>query len=117
MRLYGAPPSVVFECVGVPGLIAGALDTVAPMGRVVVVGVCMDEDRFMPVTGILKQATISFQLGYTPQEFADALGAIASGKVDPTPLITDVIGVDEVPAMFERLAKPSTQIKVLVEFP
>jgi threonine dehydrogenase-like Zn-dependent dehydrogenase len=87
------------------------------MGRVVVVGVCMDEDRFMPVTGILKQATISFQLGYTPQEFADALGAIASGKVDPTPLITDVIGVDEVPAMFERLAKPSTQIKVLVEFP
>jgi (R,R)-butanediol dehydrogenase/meso-butanediol dehydrogenase/diacetyl reductase len=117
MRLYGAPPSVVFECVGVPGLIQQALDTVGPMGRILVVGVCMDLDSFMPVTGILKQVTLSFQLGYTPEEFADALAAIASGKVDPEPLITDIISMDEVPAMFAALAKPSTQIKVLVEFP
>ena len=32
-------------------------------------------------------------------------------------MVTDVIGLDGVPAAFEALRKPSSQAKVLIEFP
>jgi threonine dehydrogenase-like Zn-dependent dehydrogenase len=42
---------------------------------------------------------------------------LANGKVNAKPLITDVIGLDEVPAMFDALRAPGNRAKVLLEFP
>ncbi len=102
----GAPPPVVFECVGVEGTLHQAMQLVARMGRVVVVGVCMKEDRIFPMVGINKQLTLQFVLGYTPVEYAEALGALADGSIDTSPLVTRTVGIDELPAAFEALASP-----------
>ena len=63
-RHAGAPPDVIFECVGVPGMIQKAIDLSRTYGRIVVVGVCMVEDTTTPISAIFKEANIQYVLGY-----------------------------------------------------
>jgi threonine dehydrogenase-like Zn-dependent dehydrogenase len=110
----GARQLVVFEAVGVPGVIDGALRA-APMGtRIVVVGVCMRADRLTPFWGIVKELSIQFVFGYDLTEFSDTLLAIAEGAFDVTPMITGEVGIDGVPGAFEDLSHPDPHCKILV---
>ncbi|HJQ85424.1 MAG TPA: zinc-binding dehydrogenase [Candidatus Binatia bacterium] len=111
----GARPAVVFECVGVPGLL-DAIMRDAPRGaRVVVAGVCMEDDRIRPLLGINKELSVQFVLGYTPDEFADTLRDIGEGRIPVAPLVTGRVGVDGVPDAFRTLARPDAHAKLLVE--
>jgi threonine dehydrogenase-like Zn-dependent dehydrogenase len=111
----GGPPHVVFECVGVEGTLQQAMTLAAPRGRVVVVGVCMTEDRLRPMVGINKHLTLQFVLGYTPAEFAEALKAIGERRIDPSPLVTRTVTLDELPAAFRALSDPR-DCKVVLTF-
>ena len=79
------------------------------------VGVCMETDRFEPFFGIVKQLNVQFVLAYTAQEFAESLHHIAEGKVDVTPLVTGVVGLDGVGGAFAELANPERHAKVMVD--
>ena len=103
----GRAAPVVFECVGVEGTLRQAMEHVDRAGRVVVVGVCMKEDRIFPMVGINKQLTLKFVLGYTPAEYAEALAALGDGSVDTSPMVTRTVTLDELPAAFEALAEPN----------
>jgi threonine dehydrogenase-like Zn-dependent dehydrogenase len=92
------------------------MEFVGRRGRVVVVGVCMTDDRVQPMVGINKHLTVQFVLGYTPEEMAESLKAIADGSVDPRPLVTRTVSLDELPAAFRALRDPR-DCKVVVEFP
>ncbi len=105
---------VIFEAVGVPGMIDQAMKEAPPAGRVIVAGVCMEPDTITPIVGIFNQLTIQFVLGYTPEEFNATLASIAAGDIDVAKLITAEVGLDEVPQAFEMLAKPDEQVKVIV---
>ena len=105
---------VVFEATGVPGLIAQGLNAPAFRGRVVVVGVCNHPDTIFPLAGILKETTIHFVLAYELADFQYTVAMLEQGRLDPRPMITDRIDFAGVPAMFETLAAPSTQAKVLI---
>ena len=111
----GGPPPVVFECVGVEGTLQQAMNLVARRGRVVVVGVCMPEDRIRPMTGINKHLTLQFVLGYTPEEYRETLEALGTGRVDPSVLVTRTVTLDELPDAFRSLSDP-TDCKVVLEF-
>ena len=105
---------VVFECVGVPGVIDGII-TGAPMfSRVVVVGVCMGADNLRPSMAINKEIDLRFVLGYTPMEFRDTLHMLADGKVDVTPLITGTVGLGGVENAFGALGDPEAHAKILI---
>lgn len=108
-------PCVVFECVGVPGLLQQVLEGAPRNARVVVVGVCMEADRIEPIYGINKELNLQFVLGYAPEEFATTLHNIAEGRTNVDPLITGKIGVEGVPEAFEELANPDRHAKILVE--
>jgi threonine dehydrogenase-like Zn-dependent dehydrogenase len=108
-------PAVIFECVGVPGVIDAILTNAPPAARVVVVGVCMERDHFEPMMGINKELNVQFVLGYTPEEFAATLTHIARGELKVGPLITGRVGLDGVAGAFESLASPETHAKILVE--
>jgi threonine dehydrogenase-like Zn-dependent dehydrogenase len=107
-------PLVVFEAVGVPGMIDEVLQWAPMHSRVVVVGVCMGADTITPFWAITKELSIQFALAYDPQEFNDSLAAIADGRIDVGPLITGEVGLDGVPAAFEDLADPEQHCKILV---
>lgn len=113
-RHAGGPPDVIFECVGAPGLIRQCMDLVAVRGRVVVVGVYRHEDAIMPRVGIRKEVALQFVLGYIPEDFRLVLDMLAAGRIQAAPLITAVIGLDEVPDMFESLRHPNPHAKVLI---
>jgi threonine dehydrogenase-like Zn-dependent dehydrogenase len=113
----GAGPKhpVVFECVGVPGVIESIIGEAPLFSRVVVVGVCVGEDRFRPAMAINKEIDLRFVLGYTPLEFRDTLHMLAEGEVDPRPLITGEVGLEGVDAAFAALADPERHAKILID--
>ncbi|HWU21585.1 MAG TPA: zinc-binding dehydrogenase [Nocardioides sp.] len=113
----GATPRgpVVFECVGVPGMIEHVVSSAPLLSRVVVVGVCMETDSFRPSMAINKEIDLRFAFAYDPSEFHQALQWIAKGKVDVAPLITGTVGLDGVAGAFADLADPERHAKILVD--
>jgi threonine dehydrogenase-like Zn-dependent dehydrogenase len=116
-RLGLAKPKhpVIFECVGVPGVIDQILDGAPLFSRVVVVGVCVGPDTFTPAMAINKEIDLRFVVGYTPLEFRDTLRMLAEGVVDPRPLVTGSVGLEGVDAAFTALADPERHAKILVD--
>jgi threonine dehydrogenase-like Zn-dependent dehydrogenase len=115
--LGAATPSgpVVFECVGVPGMIESVVSSAPLASRVVVVGVCMGGDSFRPSMAINKELDLRFVLCYTPLEFRDTLHALADGEVDATALVTGTVGLDGVANAFEALGDPERHAKILID--
>jgi threonine dehydrogenase-like Zn-dependent dehydrogenase len=113
----GASPRgpVVFECVGMPGIIEQIVTAAPLLSRIVVVGVCMEPDTFRPSMAINKEVELRFAFGYDPAEFYRSLAMIAAGEVDPTPLITGTVGLDGVASAFEQLADPEQHAKILID--
>jgi len=108
-------PAVLFECVGVPGILQQMIRDAPREARIVVAGVCMEDDRIRPMLAINKELSVQFVLGYTPGEFAETLQAIAEGRIDVAPLVTGRVGVAGVPGAFAELAHPDAHAKILVE--
>jgi threonine dehydrogenase-like Zn-dependent dehydrogenase len=108
-------PAVIFECVGVPGMIDSVMAAAPGHTRIVVVGVCMERDRIEPMMGINKELNIQFVLGYSGDEFKTTLSHLAEGKVNCDPLVTGKVGVEGVAGAFEALASPEQHAKILVE--
>jgi len=108
-------PDVIFECVGAPGLLRQCIDIAPVHGRIVVVGVCRHEDAILPRIAIRKELTVQFALGYTREEFALVLDMLAARRIDTSALVSDVIGLDALPAMFESLRRPNPRAKVLID--
>ena len=113
----GAAPKhpVIFECVGVPGVIDSIVDGAPLFSRVVVVGVCVGPDQFMPAMAVNKEIDLRFVVGYSPLEFRDTLHMLAEGEVDPRPLITGEVGLEGVDAAFAALGDPEKHAKVLID--
>jgi len=111
----GPKRPVIFECVGVPGMIDGIIGGAPLSSRVVVVGVCMGEDKLRPALAIGKEVDLRFAFGYTPLEFRDTLYMLAEGKLDAAPLVTGTVGLDGVAAAFEVLGGAETHAKILID--
>jgi threonine dehydrogenase-like Zn-dependent dehydrogenase len=108
-------PAVIFECVGVPGMIDSIMSAAPTNTRLVVVGVCMERDQIEPMLGINKELNIQFVLGYSGEEFKTSLRNLAEGTINCDPLITGKVGVEGVADAFDALASPEQHAKVLVE--
>ena len=80
-RVGGAKPVVLFEAIGVPGIIDQAMRDAPPQSRIVVVGVCMETDHLLPLVGIIKELNLQFVFGYDPMEFGDTLRRDRRGRV------------------------------------
>lgn len=114
-RVDGQKPLVIFEAVGVPGMLDRAMRDAPRTARILVVGVCMEQDTIWPMMGIGKELSVQFALGYTPEEFSRTLDSIASGAIDVAPLITGEVGIAGVAEAFRTLATPDAHAKILVE--
>ncbi len=106
---------VVFECVGVPGVIDDIVTHAPFLSRVVVVGVCMEPDTFRPTMAVNKELDLRFSFCYDPVEFRETLHLIADGSVDPRPLVTGVVGLDGVADAFDDLATAERHAKILID--
>jgi threonine dehydrogenase-like Zn-dependent dehydrogenase len=106
---------VVFECVGVPGILDEIVTSAPLFSRIVGVGVCMGNDTIRPAMAINKEIELRFVVGYSPLEFRDTLHMLADGKIDASPLLTGVVGLHGVEAAFAALADPEAHAKILID--
>ncbi|MEI7518776.1 MAG: zinc-binding dehydrogenase [Mycobacteriaceae bacterium] len=111
----GPKRPVIFECVGVPGMIDGVLAAAPLNSRVIVVGVCMGTDQMRPTMALSKEIDMRFVFGYTPLEFYDTLHMLADGEVDASPLLTGKVGLGGVATAFEALGDPDRHAKILID--
>ena len=114
-RIVGALPDVVFECVGIPGMVQASIDAAAVHATVVIVGVCSKPDPFVPVVALMKELTMHFVVYYRSGDYRYTIDMMHAGRLDPLPMVTERIGLDDFPAAFEALKHPTTQCKVLVQ--
>jgi threonine dehydrogenase-like Zn-dependent dehydrogenase len=112
--LCGGPPSVVFEAAGTPGVLATAIDMVAPRGTVTVLGACSDPDTFVPILALMKQVRVQFSFVYGSLDFIAVMEALASDPEGPRLMVTDRVSLEELPDVFESLRGPTTSCKVLM---
>jgi threonine dehydrogenase-like Zn-dependent dehydrogenase len=112
----GAPKRpVIFECVGVPGVVQQVIDGAPLLSRIVVAGVCMQPDRYEPALAVHKEVDVRFVFGHSPLEFRDTVHLIAWGKVNCTPLVTGIVGLEGVANAFDALQDPERHAKILID--
>lgn len=66
------------------------------------------------MSAVSKEISISFAFGYDRTDWPTVLDMVHRGRIDPGEMITDVVGLDQLPDAFGALRKPSSQIKLMV---
>ncbi|MET0290856.1 MAG: alcohol dehydrogenase catalytic domain-containing protein [Steroidobacteraceae bacterium] len=110
----GGPPDIVYECVGKPGMIQRCVEACGPRGTVVVLGLCTPPDTFMPFQLVSKEQRLQASAFYEVRDFELAAREMEKNADVPRAMITDRIGLDAMPAVFEALRQRSSQCKVMV---
>jgi threonine dehydrogenase-like Zn-dependent dehydrogenase len=105
---------VIFECVGVPGMLQSLIAEAPPHSRIVVVGVCMQSDSIEPFMAVTKEVEFRFSFGYTGAEFAATLERLGAGVPGADRLVTSVVDRAGAPGAFETLRTPGEHGKILV---
>jgi threonine dehydrogenase-like Zn-dependent dehydrogenase len=116
-EMMGSVPrnAVIFECVGMPGVLQSIIEGAPTHAQIVVAGVCMETDTFEPAMAITKHLDLQFAFAYTPQEFAQSLHHLAEGLIKPEHFITGTVDLAGTAGAFETLSKPKAHIKIIVE--
>jgi (R,R)-butanediol dehydrogenase/meso-butanediol dehydrogenase/diacetyl reductase len=112
----GGAPDIIFECVGAPGLLQQCIEMAPQRGKIVPVGVCEQPDNILPFFGLVKELQIQFAIAYTRDDFDTCVAMLAEGRINVSPMVTDIVSLDELPDAFEALRTPSHQCKVLTRF-
>lgn len=111
----GGTADVVFECIGVPGMLAKSVDLVRPRGTVIILGMCMRPDTVVPSSIMFKQLRIQGSMIYSRREFEIVADALDAGHLEARTMITDTVALNELPDAFEALRQPTYQCKTLVD--
>ncbi len=117
----GGGADVTFEVAGVEASFNDAVRSAAPQGRTTVVSIWEEGVTTNPNDLVLGERTLTGTLAYlggprSGEEYGMVIDMLADGRLDPDPLITGRIGLEDiVEAGFESLLDPgSDQVKVLV---
>jgi (R,R)-butanediol dehydrogenase/meso-butanediol dehydrogenase/diacetyl reductase len=76
-RALGGKADVVFECVGVPGLIEQAVSQVRPRGTILLLGLCTRPDTFNSFAMLSKEVRLVTSAFFTVPEYRTSLDALA----------------------------------------
>lgn len=109
-----ATPQVIFECVGRNGLMQTIVDSCEFMARVYAAGGWYDAGAIDCTAATHKGMTIQFGGGPHPQDWYGTLNAVVDGRLDPSPSIGEVIGLDEVPEAIDQVRQGQGPPRVVV---
>ncbi len=105
---------IVFECVGIPGLIEQAVGQVRKRGTILLLGLCTRPDTFNSFAMLSKEVRLITSAFFTRGEYEAALDVLDAGAAEPRMLITDTITLDETPVYFEALRTRTHACKILI---
>jgi L-idonate 5-dehydrogenase len=105
---------VMFEASGNPAALRQGIECLRPTGVVVLIGIGGEGSLMLNVV-VAKEVELRGTFRFD-KEFEWAVDALASGRIDPTPLLTDVMPVRDAVKAFEHAADRSKAMKVQLAF-
>jgi (R,R)-butanediol dehydrogenase/meso-butanediol dehydrogenase/diacetyl reductase len=114
-RALGGPPDIVAECIGKPGMLGLAIEKARLGGAVLSMGMCAVPDPVIPAFNTFKEVSLHFPLAYSIEDFTETIRAFDAGTVRPESMVSDTIGLHDLPAMLEEMRGPHDHLKVLVD--
>lgn len=112
MQLAGLPGCVVYECVGVPGVLGDIVDD-CPVGTRIFTAGGAGHDTIASNTAHLKGLNIQFGGGPMPDDWFEACDLVAAGELDVAPLIGETVGLDGLVDAFERARSASAPPRIV----
>jgi L-idonate 5-dehydrogenase len=105
---------VVFEASGSPAALRQAVTLVRPRGILVLIG--LGPEGPLPLVALVtKEVDVRGTFRFD-QEFARAVDALASGRIDPMPLLTRTLPISEAVEAFELAGDRNRALKVQLSF-
>jgi (R,R)-butanediol dehydrogenase / meso-butanediol dehydrogenase / diacetyl reductase len=112
--LIDGKADIVFECVGIPGLIEQAVSQVRNRGTILLLGLCTRPDTLNTFAMLSKEVRLITSAFFTRGEYEAALNVLDAGAAEPRLLVTDVISLGDTPVRFEALRTRTHDCKVLI---
>jgi threonine dehydrogenase-like Zn-dependent dehydrogenase len=107
--------SLVYECVGKPGLLNEILGAVGFGARIVIGGFCLESEELYVPLGQMKRLKITFAAGEEQQDLDLALRSIADGKIDITPWLGGRIGLSGVETALNAMSGTGAPVRTVVD--
>jgi len=114
LKALGGPADIVYECVGLPGVIAQSVEMTRVKGTVLVLGLCTQPDTLVPFAALSRELRLQTSAFFTLAEYRASLDALDAGAAEPRHLVSETVALDTVPETFEALRKRTHQCKVLI---
>ena len=105
---------IVYECVGIPGLIEQSVKQVRNRGTILLLGLCSRPDTFNSFAMLSKEVRLVTSAFFTRSEYLEALRALEDGAVEPRAMVSATISLEETPEAFEALYRRTEQCKLLI---
>jgi 2-desacetyl-2-hydroxyethyl bacteriochlorophyllide A dehydrogenase len=113
--LGGRCVNLVYECVGLPGLLQQIIEAVGFGARIVMGGYCMAPEELYVFAAQNKRLTVHFAGGEEPQDMELALRSIADGKIDIAPWIGARIGLSGVASTIAQMSGTDAPVRTVVD--
>ena len=104
----------IFECSGIPTNVQAGLDAAARGGAVCIVSMIGSEIGVSPLSLNFKEVILTGSYGNTHGENKQCLEWMRAGRLDGGPLITDLITLDELPAVYRDRIDTGRAVKVMI---
>lgn len=114
-ELGGKQPNLIYECVGLPGMLQQMVEAAPFDGRIVMGGYCMEEERLFVFAAQNKRLNVQFAGGEEPQDMDTAMRAIADGRIDVTPWLGGRIGLSGVADALANMSGPGEPVRTVVD--
>lgn len=107
--------NLIYECVGLPGMLQQVVEAAPFDGRIVMGGYCMEEERMFVFAAQNKRLNVQFAGGEEPQDMELALRSIADGSISVTPWLGKRIGIGGVANALATMSDPGAPIRTVVD--
>lgn len=113
--LGGRKASLIYECVGLPGMLQQIVSAAAFDSRIVMGGYCMEPEQLYVFSAQNKRLTLHFAGGEEPQDMDLALRTIAEGKMDIPAWLGGRVGLSGVAEAISQLSGPAAPVRTVVD--
>jgi threonine dehydrogenase-like Zn-dependent dehydrogenase len=113
--LNGRAVNLIYECVGMPGLLQEIISAAAFEARIVMGGYCMEPEQLYVFSAQNKRLPVHFAAGEEPQDMDLALRTIADGRIDIPAWLGARVGLSGVAQAVAELSGPMAPVRTVVD--
>jgi threonine dehydrogenase-like Zn-dependent dehydrogenase len=115
--VFGAvdlPRCVIFECVGLKGVLDSIIRGCEPYSRMFSAGGCPDGDHIHSMTAHNKGLNIQFGGGPQLPDWNEAFDEVCSGRLDVTPIVGATVPLSEFATAFDQARRSEGPVRIVV---